>query len=181
MLDKLKNFGIVAAIAILFTIFIFAMTNAIYPNPDYSDYCNNRVVKPQQINWNSCTNIPITNCNGNVEYIMDNNTGCPVDYTCDNCDEAYTQANSKHNFVLFLVSAILGLIAILFGIFAIDNPKARKEFWGLTKAGFLLGGLLSLFIGTSIYYQDMGRFLKPIVILIELVIVILVTYKLVKK
>ncbi len=177
MLDKLKSFGIVATIAVLFTIFIFALTNAIVPQPEYNDFCNYDNQKNQRINWDECPNTNmLTMCDGEVDYILDENN-CPIDYTCDDCGITYKNEQNKHDLVLFLVSSIVGLIAILFGLFCIK----RTDYWTLIKAGFLLGGLISLFVGTGIYYDSMARFLKPIVMFVELVIILLVTYKIISK
>jgi hypothetical protein len=82
-----------------------------------------------------------------------------------------------NDFIFFMVSAVAGLGAILFGLFWRRNNK----FWTIIKSGFLIGGLASLFIGTGMYYDEMGRFVKPIVIFLELAIVILVTYRINRK
>ena len=176
-IDKVKKIGIVLTIAILFTIFIFAMTNAIYPSPNYEDFCSQEMItKPMPVN--NCPDISyqVMNCRGQINYTY-NESGCPITAVCDDCYKAYDVSQKEHNLVLFLVSSIIGILAILFGLFYSKDD----EFWDLTRAGFLVGGLISLFIGTGIYYQDMGRFLKPVVILIELFIVLLVTYKVFKK
>ena len=41
----------------------------------------------------------------------------------------------------------------------------------------MLGGLVTLFFGTFRYYEYLGRYVKPIVILVELIIVIYLSYK----
>ncbi len=176
MLERLKKFAIIVTIAVLFTIFIFAMTNAFYPKPDYGDFCKMRLQKPYD--YEKCRNSTPEQviCNGDINYTYGAD-GCPVSMTCDGCGDAYQEADKKYEFVLFLVSSIAGLIAILFGIFfARDN-----DFWDVTKGGFLLGGLASLFIGTGIYYSEIARFLKPAIILAEMIIVILIAYKLLRK
>lgn len=175
MIEQVKRIGIVLTIAILFTIFVFAMTNAIYPNPDYNDYCDYTLQKP--FDRETCDDIPeMPNCRGMVEYTYDEN-GCPVEAKCNPCQQEYEDADERYRLVLFLVSSITGVIAILFGLYC----TRRGEFWNVVEAGFLVGGLISLFVGTGFYYEDMARFLKPAVILIELIIVLLVTKKVMKK
>jgi predicted signal transduction protein with EAL and GGDEF domain len=103
--------------------------------------------------------------------------GCPIDPVCDTCQEEFDDAHEKYRFVLFLVSSIAGVIAILFGLYY----SKSTEFWEVFKAGLVLGGLISLFFGTIVYYNDMARFIKPLVILAEIIIVLLVTYRFIKK
>jgi len=178
MIEKLKKIGIVLTIAILFTIFIFAMTNAFYPMPQYEDYCNVEMKIPQTLDREKCGEIlpQAIDCRGPIDYTYDDE-GCPVEAKCNLCFEAFDEVTENYNLVLFLVSSIVGVTAILFGLFF-----GRKDaFWDLTKAGFLIGGLISLFVGTGMYYHDMARFLKPAVILAELFIVLLITYKVINR
>jgi hypothetical protein len=178
MIEKLKKLAIIITVAILFTIFVFAMTNAFYPRPEYDDFCEEpaEIIKP--MDREKCGDVlPETvGCRGPVKYEYDEE-GCPIKAECDPCFEGYESARERYNLVLFIVASIAGIIAILFGLFY----KKKDEFWEIAKGGFLLGGLISLFVGTAFYYENMGRFLRPAVILIELFIVLLVTYKVIRK
>ncbi|NQV08558.1 hypothetical protein HQ529_01750 [Candidatus Woesearchaeota archaeon] len=178
MIEKLKKLGIVLTIAILFTIFIFSLTSAIYPKPEYDDFCEFSAKIAQPLDREKCGEIlpEEINCRGPVEYTYGED-GCPIEASCNSCYEGYETAQEKYNLVLFLVSSIVGVMAILFGLFY----DKKGAFWGLAKAGFLIGGLISLFVGTGIYYDDMARYLKPLVIFLELFIVLLVTYRVIKK
>jgi len=178
MIEKLKKTGIVITVAILLTIFIFSLTSAIYPRPDYKDFCNTTAKIQRPVDKEKCGDVmpEAIDCDGPVEYIYDVD-GCPIEAKCNYCYEEYDLGRERYDLVLFIVSSIAGVLLILFGLFC----KKKDEFWDLVKGGALLGGLISLFVGTSIYYNDMARFLKPIVIFGELFIVLLVTYKVVKK
>ncbi|MFH1849436.1 MAG: hypothetical protein ABH879_04585 [archaeon] len=177
MIEKLKKIGIVITIAVLFTIFIFAMTNAVYPMPDYNDFCSRAATIAKPLDREKCGEVlpEAMDCRGPVDYEYDEG-GCPVSATCNTCYNEFDRSMESYNMVLFLISSIIGVIAILFGLFY----GKHNSFWVLVKGGFLLGGLISLFVGTSIYYQDMARFLKPAVILAELLIVLVVSYRLIK-
>ena len=180
MIDKLKNVGIVATIAILLAVFILSLTNAIYPNPEYDQFCNStgpspvgKFVERQE----ECKAVELpADCRGQIDYKYDSK-GCPTEAICNNCYKEFDNTRKTYELVLFVVASITGLIATLFGVFY----KKKDEFWTLIKAGLIIGGLLSVFIGTGIYYHDMGRFLRPIVIFLELCIVVLVTYTIIKK
>jgi len=160
MQEKIKKIAISLTIALLFTIFVFAMTNAIYEKPEWTDYCDEP--RPRKLP-NTNVECPQFNdypdCRGKVDFEYDNN-GCPIAASCNDCNIGYDEANEKHNLALFLVSSIAGVIAVLFGLYY----KKKDKFFELVKAGFLIGGLISIFIGTMIYYDDMARFLRPALI-----------------
>jgi len=178
MIEKIKHLGVILTIGILFTIFIFAITNSIYPKPSLNHFCNKSAKIEQPVDPEKCGKImpQALDCRGPIEYIYDKD-GCPVEARCNPCFEAFESALEKYFLILFITASISGVAAVLFGLFY----KKKDKFWALIKNGFLLGGLICLFAGTIVYYQKMGRFLKPLVILIELIIVILVTYKIIKK
>jgi len=178
MIDKIKNVGIVLTVAILFTVLMLSITNAAYPNPKYEDFCREMPVPvkfAQEPDKCGETRAPIA-CNGPVEYIYDEK-GCPKEAKCDSCSKDLEDARKKYNLVLFIISSISGVLAILFGL----SYRKNDEFSVLIRSGFVVGGLASIFFGTVHYYGDMGRFVRPAVILAELAIVIVVTYKIIKK
>ena len=73
-----------------------------------------------------------------------------------------------------MVTALLGLVAIILGLYLPKDINSLNEWIG---TGFMFGGLISVFIGTARYFQDMHKIVRPIIILIELILVILITYK----
>jgi len=147
MID-LRKIGIIFVIAALTAIFITVTSEAIYPNPDYNDYCD---IQPKQ------------------------------DYEYDpECYGKLNEAQQKHDLILFLSNSILGGIAIIAGMLLpkknyhnIYSPTMHE--W--VGTGLLFGGLIAIFIGTGMYFHNLGRYIKPIVIFIELVLVIFLSYK----
>jgi len=177
MQEKIKKIAIALTIALLFTIFVFAMTNAIYEKPEWSDFCDETRVGRLPDPRVECPKlIEYPDCRGKIDYTYDND-GCPIEAICNTCNIGYDDAREKHSLVLFIVSSIAGVMAVLFGLYY----SKKDKFFELVKSGFLIGGLVSIFIGTMIYYDDMGRFLRPAIILIELIIVLAVTKKVVSK
>jgi len=98
--------------------------------------------------------------------------------TCKNCNIALADARERYNMVFFIISTVLGLFAIGVGFFL---PQKKHPLHEWVATGFMLGGLITLFIGTAIYYADMARIARPIVLLAELVLVIYLAYKKLKK
>ena len=188
MID-LRRIAIIFVIAILYAIFVNAFIGAFYPAPKYDDYCKARYYAPEKAvpipaektnikcpDYNQPTQEELDTCandRGYPEYRYDNN-GCAVEYKgCNFCQRDFDKANEKYNFVFFIISSILAVIAIGIGLY-LPTKQSLNE-WIAT--GFILGGLITLFFGTFRYYQYLGRYVKPFVILAELLIVIFLSYR----
>ena len=186
MID-LRRVAIIFVIGALFAIFVNAFIGAVYPSPKYEDFCKAKYfperpytapVKegfkcpdydlPNQEVLDKCAND-----NGYPEYSYDGN-GCPMKYTgCNFCQRDFNDATQKHNYYYFIISSVLALIGIAIGLW-LPIKNSLNE-WIAT--GFLLGSLFTLFFGTFRYYEHLGRFVKPVVILVELLLVIYLSYK----
>jgi len=182
----LRKIGVILAIAILFSIFTFATINAIYPSPQYDDYCRphvekypygypardpadcTRVTSPTENEINQCVDDK-----GTITWTYDE-FGCPQSYRCDFCQRDLDAANEKHYFIEFIISAVFALIAILVGLYLPSKNGDLNEWVG---TGFMLGGLITLFTGTAMVYGELHRVVKPVVILAELIIVLYLTYR----
>ena len=189
MID-LRRIAIIFVIAILYAIFVNAFIGAFYPAPRYDDYCKARYYAPvpekpypaaERTNikcpsYNEPTQEQLDACandKGYPEYRYDND-GCAIEYKgCNFCQRDFDKENEKYNFVFFIISSILAVIAIGIGLY-LPTKQSLNE-WVAT--GFMLGGLATLFFGTFRYYEYLGRYVKLIVILVELLIVIYLSYK----
>lgn len=185
MID-LRRVAIIFVIAVLFAIFVNAFIGAFYAAPKYDDFCKSRFYpekpypavverkdcpkyqEPTQESLDKCANDK-----GFPEYRYDA-YGCPVEYKgCNFCQRDFDNANQKYNFRYFIFSSILAVIGIGIGLLLPANKSLNE--WVAT--GFMLGGLITLFFGTFRYYEYLGRYVKPAVILIELIIIIFLSYK----
>ena len=183
----LRKVGIILAIAILYSIFTFATINAIYPQPEYNDYC-----KPYMDNRPYTTAKDPATCpfvkgptdaeielcgkdEGMITWSYDE-YGCSKSYKCDYCQRDLNSANEKHYFVQFIISSVFALIAILVGMY-LPVGKGKSELNEWVGTGFMLGGLITLFTGTLMVYGELHRFVKPVVILAELLIVLYLAYR----
>lgn len=185
MID-LRRVAIIFVIAILYAIFVNAFISAIYPEPRYDDFCKQRFYPekpyPAAIERKDCPKYKepaqdeldkCANEKGMPEYRYDA-YGCPTEYKgCNYCQRDFDAANQKYNLYFFIFSSILAVVAIGIGL-VLPTHNSLNE-WIAT--GFILGGLVTLFFGTFRYYQYLGRYVKPIVILVELLIVIFLSYK----
>lgn len=174
---------VIFLIGILYAIFVHSLIEAVYQSPDYEDYCG--IEKPRPMypvdrpEKSDCPLLEQIECEsgGMIDYTYDSE-GCPVSSSCNYCNAGLDKAREKHGLIVFIISSVMALIAITVGLLIPDDKNSLNQWIG---TGFLLGGLITLFVGTARYYADMTRFLRPVVMLIELAIVIYLAYKKLKK
>ena len=185
MID-LRRVAIIFVIAVLYAIFVNSFIGAIYEQPKYEDYCKARFYPekayPAALERKDCPKYKepaqqeLDKCaedKGYPEYKYDAN-GCALEYKgCNLCQGDFDKANQKYSFMYFIFSSMLAVIAI--GIGLLLPTKNNLNQWIAT--GFMLGGLITLFFGTFRYYEYLGRYFKPAVILAELLVVIYLSYK----
>ncbi len=176
---------VIFVIATLFSIFVFTSIDAFYPSPDYSDYCEEdkfdqpKPYKPRPDNY-TCPDVEFNEqamkeCRdrgGEIRYEQ-NEYSCNINWTCSMCQKNYNEAREQHNLWRFIISAILGLIAITIGL-VLPEEKTMNEWVG---SGLMLGGLITIFVGTAMSFGDLHRWIRPIIILFELLLVIFLAYK----
>lgn len=178
----LRKLVIILIIAILFAVLVFSTIEAIYPKPEYSDFCQDSqprtFVKEDLLN---CSALQIDSefsnqCNmkkGYIDYEYDSK-GCAVNYYCNDCSVEYNEAESKYRQLVFYISAVLSLIAVFIGLYLPAKKNKLNEWIG---TGFMLGGAFALFFGTISSYQALGKLIRPFIILFEIILVIFVAYK----
>jgi uncharacterized membrane protein YraQ (UPF0718 family) len=172
---------VIFVIAVLFSIFVFSTINAAYPAPEYSDFCDqDRYPKPYlddarcESGNHTVNQSAVRACqddDGVVQYEYDDD-GCQVDFTCSMCQKKFNEAKDEHNFWSFIIASILGFIAVFAGMYL---PGQGVDEW--VGSGFMLGGLITIFIATAMFYNDISRWVRPVIILIELALVIFLAYK----
>lgn len=174
MAFDIRKILVIFAVAILFTLFSYALFDAFYPEVKYEDYCQNEQgVYPTPLlnasekceaeggQWNYYNyEVPKNGLDGY----------CDINYYCN---KEYNSVREDREFYAFIALSILGVIAILIGLY-LPTTNPINEWVG---TGFMLGGLMNVFFGTAMYYQQIGRFLKPVILFLELALVIFLTYK----
>tara|TARA_Y100000310_G_scaffold286452_1_gene310608 strand:- start:298 stop:852 length:555 start_codon:yes stop_codon:yes gene_type:complete len=183
MLANVKKIGVVAIIAILFALLSFSIVDLVRENPEYNDYCdefeNPRKIVSDVENcpaFNEPSNAQRDSCKGFISYTYDGN-GCATEWRCDTCRINYDQARKEHRLIGFVITSILGVLAILGGLYG----KGKDEVVEWIYSGFLIGGILTVAFGTISYFGDMGRFVKPIVLIVEMALIIFIALRVGKK
>lgn len=179
---EIKKVALTFGIAILFTLFIVFLIDAIYEQPEYNNYCNQTYYsEPMPLAFQpNCTEeynnqTLINECikeRGEIKYNYDKNR-CPKKVYCDYCSKDFTDKNTEYNKNIFYISAILGLIAIISGLYL---PKK----FDAISSGFIFGGILIITQGTFRVFGDLNKISRVIILGIELIILIWIGYKKVK-
>jgi uncharacterized protein (DUF983 family) len=177
-----KKLIIISVIAVLFSVFIFSFIDALFKQPEYSDFCKTNYrpdLIPKAINESCKDKAPNTTLRdecfdkqGQFQAIYEN--GCIVDFKCETCNLEYENAKSKHDFFAFIIASIMGVIVVLTAIYMPYKKNSLKEF---VLTGLMIGGFIGIFVSTGNYFSDMHRIIKPIVILMEIIFVIFVAHK----
>ena len=99
--------------------------------------------------------------------------GCIEKYNCDYCSKPYVADKQWYHFNIFWLSALFALAAIVIGI-ALPQKNPINEWIGF---GLMLGGLITLFVGTGRTLGELHKVWRPLIILAELILVIYLSYK----
>ena len=161
------------AIAIVLVFFIAYGINTFYPQPDYSDFCDEDKPYKPNITQQECldmggkwTEERVPRVEGQPE-----TTGyCDQDYTCR---QQFEDAREAYNKIVFIISGILGLAAVLIGGIVLKLESV--------STGVMGGGILTIIYGTLRYWgqlEDIGRFL---ILGIILAVLIFIGYRYLKK
>ncbi len=182
----IRKILIVLIVAVLYAFFAHSLGNAFYERPMYDDFCGERdYAKPmplgEGVTPEQCYDIDNIGCETKYLICEYDDEGKVKDADCNYCQRDYDDAMDVYDTqkgYVFIIISILAVIAIIIGL-ALPFEKHILNEW--VGTGLLFGGLFALFSGTISYYEELSRFLKPIVLLIELFVVIFVSYKLLGK
>lgn len=183
MLEIVKKIAVIIVIAILYGFFSFSVVDMVIERPDYEDFC---VMKPAPVrrpispevecpSFLEASETEVDDCDkrkGRIEYSYDS-SGCPESFECNTCGVLYEEAGKKHRLYGFMITSILGVLAIVVGLYI----KSKKDVVEWVFSGFLIGGIVSIFIGTISYFRDMGRFIKPFILLAEIALIVWIAVK----
>jgi len=174
------------AIAIMAALFVGLFIDAVYSAPEYDDYCNTSAYAPRSypekiyMNTTQCYDPyfvyqeEVSACEGErgfAEFEYDEE-GCQVFSECNYCSRDYNDANEKYNRNLFFIITPIAVAAIIFGLFY------GMEVIG---SGFMFAGILLLIYSTGRYFSDMSKVMRVVVIGIELILLLWITKKKMKK
>lgn len=206
---ELRKWAVSVTIAVLLAIFVNASIEAFYKAPQYNDFCKEQfypepirpVAKPidanggisggeapkcpDYIDANSQQRQECMDKEGYISYKRDANS-CPTEFYCELCQKNFDDAQKGYNNAVFILSALLGLAAIVIGLMLpIENENNKNENnatpnQGINEwigSGLIIGGLITIFVGTIRAYESINPILRPAAILGELLLVIYLARK----
>src|SRR3989344_6627425 len=175
---NLKKVMLSLGVGILVALFIGFLIEAIHPSPKYQDYCKRefeipapQIIKERECNYAYDTNFR-NNCadeKGVIRQEYDSN-GCVIKEMCDYCQKEFQEANERYNRNLFYITAPIGLLMIILGLYLSANIDA-------IAGGILLGGILTMIQITMRVFGNLGRWPRVILLGLELIIVIWIGIK----
>ena len=185
---KAKEVAMIIALAILGAAFVGLFVDAVYEAPKYEDFCPqkyNAEPYPKYVTPGQeplCTYVApneeidiINKCyadKGQPEFNNDAK-GCQTTFKeCNYCNKYFNEARDIYNRNLFYINAPIGLIAIVVGLFLS---------YEVIGTGFMFSGILLLAYATMRYFSDMSKIFRVVVIFIELVLLIMISIKKLKK
>ena len=134
---KIKTIILSIAIALVLTLFVVYLIQAVYARPNWDDFCekyNPKTISPEdKINLSEPQQIP--------------------DYT--ECQKQYENSLDKYKLIVFMVSVIIGLIAVSVGII-LHLPSV--------SSGLMLGGTFLVFYGTVVYWSNLNNILRSLIL-----------------
>jgi len=154
--------GILAVIvAVLFTLFVQSSIEAVATQPSYNDFCGD--VEPPM----------------RTEFDMDTEREAydeeqeQYQEAREQCQEAYDAERESYSLIVFIVSTVIAILGVVGAVYI-----PVKDNIGLTiSSGILLGSLITLFVGTTRGWTGIGEIYRPVVLLLELLLVVFVAYK----
>ena len=198
MVFKIKETILGIAIAVIFVFFVAFGIKAFYKEPKYEDFCKPgvpidfvsgkggyygsgyyvepypaRIKEPEQ---SVCakTNLDYEKfrkaCaekNTDVIYQYDDK-GCQVAKECTSCNVDYNKGRNIYFRNVFIISGIVGIIAIIIG--AVLQLTS-------VSAGLFGGGVLTIIYGTTNYWSELADWARFIILGIALVVLIFLGYK----
>ena len=173
--------------AILFTAFSFSIVELIVERPQYEDFCDQKpriagpITKDQLA---ECTDLEVPDadaesCNnqeGYIEYSYDSK-GCPESYSCNTCNAELDLAGKDFRLIAFIITSIMAVLAIIVGLYVNSRTPVVESIF----SGLLVGGIFTLALGTIMYFHDMGRYVKPFVLVAEMGIIVWIAVRTAKK
>lgn len=180
----LKKVSLTIGIAVLFALFIGFFIDAVYPGPEYDQFCKHfngpvpaykgspEINKCPEINYNDPVSRECNEKGGYIEYDYDAQ-GCATNPRCNTCNKEYEAVNKVYSRNLFFITAVVGIIAILVGLIFVKLDAIAS--------GFMFGGILVLIYGTARVFGDLSKVMRVIVLGIELVVLVYIGIKKSKK
>jgi len=183
---NLKNLALGIGIIVVFALTLGYGIEAFYSTPDYEDYCG-KIIVPQTLNEDgSLAAVTKVQCEATewaewkgydsprpvaLEGKMVSETGY-CDYYAT-CQKEYENALDKYSWIVFVISIIVGIIALVVGYTILSIEPVGSALMG--------SGIWSFFYGGVINWRNFGELWRFVILAVILVILIWATISLNRK
>lgn len=176
----LREVALAIGIAILGALFIGFGIDAVYEEPKYEEFCTSSPVYAEpkyldRMGTVNCTRVDTpamqASCSkeeGYIDYKRYDEYGCPQEPFCNYCSRDFNDAQEKYNFNLLWITAPIGLILIILGLYLGAQTIA---------SGLLFAGILTLAQVTIRIFGNLGKFSRVLILGIELALLIWIGYR----
>ena len=166
--DKFSKWALIIGIVIVFNLFINYAISLAYKTPEYNQFFNTAQVVENITTKDACLKAGGQWIENNIAY-NDKTNPIQVDVNGNkitgNCNPDFTnqknfdQAQKVYDRNVFIALSILGVIALIFGIFSTNI---------ILSSGFSWGGVISLVVASMRYWSSADNIIKVIILAIAL-------------
>ncbi len=179
--NAIKKWALAISIAIVFNLFVNYGVATFYKAPKYEEFCNFSYYPVKPVPIGGVSKVPdcpefqasdnlTSECSqtrGIIQFRY-NSSGCPVDAFCDTCNARFEDSRNSYDSNIFFMLVVIGVAALIGGLLVSLQSVGT---------GFLLGGIISILIGTIRNWSNLTDVIRFILLGIILVVLILVGYK----
>lgn len=159
---NIKNIVLGVGIVVVFALALWQGIEAFYPSPQYEDYCDVNVgpFPGSESNATLCSETGGVWKNGYCDYYY-------------GCQKEYEAARDPHARVVFFVSLIVAIIAIILGYTFLSTEPVGSALIG--------SGIWAIFWGSAINWRNLSDIWRFLLLLVVLVLLVWIALKLNKK
>ncbi len=180
-----KEIAMIIALALLTSLFFGLLVDAIYEEPKYENFCKINEVPTKPLSkgeYKECNprndiyqSQEVQKCyqeNGQPEFNYDENNCITSVKSCNFCNKEYSEAQARYNRNVFFILAPIGVIALISGLIL---------GYEVVGTGIMFSGIFIIGYATIRYFSDMSKLFRVFVIFLELILLIIVSIKKLKK
>jgi hypothetical protein len=179
---NVKNLVLGIGIFIVFMLMLGYGIEAFYASPKYEDFCKPNIgssypIKAYDYSGVNCTfnkalqeKADLCIQDSGISVYEYDDSGCTISIKeCDYCQKYFDDANKDYSKVVFIISLIVGLVALFVGY--------RYLSFEPVGSALMASGIGSIFYGSMRNWQNLSDFLRFILLVIALVFLIWIAIK----
>lgn len=155
---NVKNLALGIGIIVVFALALWQGIEAFHPSPKYENYCNESLIPVPVIEGKDMSN--------NLTYCVEHNGTWREGY-CDlyyKCRMAFEEAQKPYSKVVFVVSLIVAIIAIIAGYAILSIEPVGSALIG--------SGVWALFYGTVVNWRNFTNIWRFLLLFVTLIFLI---------